>query len=178
MKVTSSVVKGALIGVLMVAFSLTVQFTMSMQETQKIGWISYAILFIGVIVSCIHYANQMQGAVTFGNVFVYGFKVTALVTLIVSVFTYISIKFIFPDMVDKAIEVAREQMQKQPDNKMTDANVEQALGMTRKYFAVFVVGASLFINMFIGTLAALVGAVVAKKDPNAVTNNEFNQIGS
>jgi len=175
-KITTSVAKGALIGFVLVAFSLVVQLTMNMQDAQKIGWISFVILFAGIIGSCVHYAKQMEGAVTFGSVFAYGFKVTALVTLITTIFTYLSVKFIFPEMEDKTIEAAQQQMASQ--GKMTEEQIEQALGMTRKYFAVFVVGGSLIMYIFLGAIASLIGAAVAKKDPNALASREINELGA
>ena len=166
-KITTSVVKGAIIGFLLVACSLAIQTTMDMKSGQKYSWVQFLILIAGIIWSCVHYARQLDGAATFGNVFAYGFKVTALVTLIVAVFTYIMVKFIFPDMAEKAIVVAREEMEKDKSNKMTEERIEQTLAITRKYFAVFVIGGSILINLILGCIASLIGAVVAKKNPNA-----------
>jgi len=165
--ITTSIVKGAIIGALLIAFSLIIQTTMDMNAAQKFSWVQFVILMVGVIWSCVHYAKQMEGMVTFGSVFAFGFKVTALVTLIVAVFTYISIKFIFPDMIDKSIAMARQKMATDKNNKMTAEQVEDAMGITRKYFAVLVVGGSILVNLILGLIASLVGAVVAKKNPNA-----------
>lgn len=165
-KITSTIVKGAVLGLVLVAISLVLQMTMTMEESKKFGWLQFVVLMAGIIWACIQYAQQMNGEVTFGGVFTHGFKVTALVTLILAVFTYISIKFIFPDMAEKGIELAREQMQKDQSRKMTEEQIDQAIDITRKYFAVFVVGAGILFNIIIGAVASLVGAAVAKKNQN------------
>lgn len=176
--VTSPAVKGGLIGLLLIVFSLVIQIMLDMKVAQKFGWIQFAILFCGVIWSCIYYAKQKEGAVTYGNVFAHGFKVTALITLISAAFAYISIKFIFPDMQEKAIAMAREQMENDTNQKLTEDQIEMAIDITRKYFAVFVVGGSILFNLIVGVIASLIGAGAAKKNLHAINRNEINQIGS
>ena len=176
--ITSSVVKGALIGLLLVAFSLVIQVTLDMKSSQKFAWIQFAILFCGIIWSCVHYVKQMDGAVTYSNVFAYGFKVTALSTLITAAFAYISIKFIFPDMIEKSLVIMREEMENAKNQKLTEEQIDKYISGIREYFAVFAVGGSIFFHLVIGVVASLIGAGVAKKNPNAVGRNEINQIGS
>jgi len=79
-------------------------------ENSAIQYIQYAILCIGIIWSCVSYAKQLNGNVTFGNVFAHGFKTTAVVIVLLAIYTFISVKFLFPDIVDKSMEIAKKKI--------------------------------------------------------------------
>jgi hypothetical protein len=68
---------------------------------------------------------------------------------------------IFPEMKDKALELARKEMAKNP--QMTDEQMEAALGFTSKYWNVILIGGNLLGTMFWGAIFSLIGALVAKK---------------
>jgi hypothetical protein len=79
------------------------------------------------------------------------------------VYTLLSLKVLFPDMIDKIIDMSRIEMEKNP--KMTDEIIEQAISMTRKFFIPFAVGGVLIGTGFMGAIGSLIGAGVAKKNP-------------
>jgi NADH:ubiquinone oxidoreductase subunit 6 (subunit J) len=119
---------------------------------------------MGVIIwACIHYAKQMNGQVTFGNVFSHGFKVTAGIAAIMSVYTFIAIKFIHPELLEKTLDQARAEMEKNPD--MNADAIDMALSFTRKFFLPMALAGSLFGTAILGAIASLIGAGVAKKNP-------------
>src|SRR4051794_21541752 len=95
-KVTSPVSKGVIITLLLIVFGLIIYFANQMENT-AVSYLQYLILAIGVIWSCILYAKQMNGNVTFGNVFAHGFKTTAVTAALLAVYTFIAVKFLFPD---------------------------------------------------------------------------------
>jgi NADH:ubiquinone oxidoreductase subunit 6 (subunit J) len=113
----------------------------------------------------------MDANVTFGNVFADGFKTSAAVTAIMIVFTIISLKLLFPEMIDKALEQAQANMSKQ--NNMSEEQIETAMTMTKKFFIPFAIGGALIIYLLIGAIASLIGAAAAKKNPR----DPFNQPG-
>jgi hypothetical protein len=124
------------------------------------------IIFCGAIIwACINYANQMNNAVTFGNVFAHGFKTTAVVTCILIVYTLISIYLLFPNMKEIALEKARQQMEKNPD--VSEEMADQAIAMTSRLFVPFAIGGALIGNLISGALASVLGAAFAKKNPPA-----------
>lgn len=165
--VISPAIKGALIAVLLIAFAVTIQLMGDFRTSQKYSWVQFAIIIVGVIWACITYTRQMAGAVTFGSVFAHGFKVTAIFTIIYIIFTILSIKFLFPDMVDKAMEITREKMESDPQAKDNPERIEQGLAMVRKNFLVFAVLGVMVMDVLVGAIAALIGAAVAKKNPNS-----------
>ncbi len=160
-QITSPAVKGVFISLILIVFGLVLYFT-DLYTNQSLGFINYVILIGGVIWACISFAKQMDGNVTFGNVFAHGFKTSAAVAAITSVYTFIAMKFLFPDMVDKIIDMARQNM---IDKGMDADQMNTALDMTRKYMMPFAIGGTLIMFAIVGAVASLIGAAVAKKKP-------------
>ena len=160
-KITTPAVKGIFISLLLIVFGLILYFT-NQFANKSLGYIQYLILIGGIVWACTNYAKQMDGNVTFGNVFAHGFKTTAAITAILCVYTFIAMKFLFPDMVDKIIDVARENMRSQ---KMEEDQIDKALELTRNYFMPFAIGGILIMFAIIGAIASLIGAAIAKKKP-------------
>jgi hypothetical protein len=134
------------------------------QLTNKyMSWVSSAILLGVIIWACIHYAKQMNGDVTYGNVFAHGFKVTAGIAAIMSIYSFISIKYIHPEIIDKTIEVARTEMEKNP--QLNNEQIDTAMNMTRKFFVPFAIAGTLFGTAFVGLIGSLIGAAFARKNP-------------
>lgn len=162
-------VKGIVITLLLVIFGLIIYFTNQVENT-SLGYLQYIILVGGVIWSCISYSKQMDGNVTFGNVFAHGFKTTAVVAALLAVYTFISVKFLFPDIVDKSMEVARKKME-ESQSGMSDEQIQNSLDTVRKFFLPFAIAGILFGFAIIGAISSLIGAAVAKKNPQ----NPFQQ---
>ncbi len=169
-KITSPAVKGIMISLVLIAFGLIIQF-MNLSDNKALSSIGIIFFFGAIIWSCIYYAKQMDANVSFGNVFADGFKTSAAVTAIMVVFTIISLKLLFPEMIDKALEQAQANMAKQ--NSMSDEQIETAMTMTKKFFIPFAIGGALIIYLLIGAIASLIGAAAAKKNPR----DPFNQPG-
>lgn len=161
-QVTSHIVKGAILGAFSVLFSIII-YVFNLYTVKELSWLSYAVIVGGIIYGNILYANQNGNNVSFGNIFAHGFKTTAVLIVISVVYTLLSLKVLFPDMIDKIIDMSRIEMEKNP--KMTDEIIEQAITMTRKFFIPFAVGGVLIGTGFMGAIASLIGAGVAKKNP-------------
>lgn len=161
-KVTTHFTKGLIIGLIMVAIGLVFQ-VLDIYE-RWVQWATLGLYLITIIWACVSYANDMEGNITFGKVFGHGFKTAAIVALI-AIAAFAITYVIMPEIKDKAIEKAREEMAKNP--QMTDEMVDQAIGMTDKFFFLFGVVGSLFAYAFMGVIGSLIGAGVAKKNPNS-----------
>ena len=166
--VTSHIIKGAILSGISIVFSVIV-YVFNLYEVTWLSWINYAIFLGGLIYGAIMYANQNNNNVTFGNVFAHGFKTTAVVIVITVLFTVLSTKFLFPDMVDKIVDMTRKQMEKNP--QMTDEMIEQAVTMTKKFFLPFAIGGAIIGTGILGAIGAAIGAGVAKKNPNPFEDN-------
>ena len=166
--VTSHIVKGAILSAISIVLSVVV-YVFNLYEMSWLSWINYAIFIGGLIYSAILYANQNNNNVTFGNVFAHGFKTTAVVIVITTLFTVLSTKVLFPDMIDKVLEMTRKQLEKNP--QMTDEMIEQAVTMTKKFFLPFAIGGAIIGTGILGAIGAAIGAGVAKKNPNPFQDN-------
>ncbi|NCI46216.1 DUF4199 domain-containing protein [Sediminibacterium soli] len=162
-KITPVWMKAVIIALISIIFGLIMFFTGQMQN-KALAWIGYLIFFGGIIWSDIQYAKQKNANVTFGNVFAHGFKVAAGCAAIMAVYTIIAFKFIYPEMIDISLDEARKNMEQ--GGKMTEEQITQALDMTRRFFIPFAIAAILIGSALMGCIASLIGAAVAKKNPN------------
>jgi hypothetical protein len=167
-KITTSIVAGVILALISIVLFLAYYFTGLAFQDNATKWIPGAIMLVLVIVFIIKWANDNNGNVTFGQCFGYGFKMIAMSTVIVFVFMIIFL-YAFPDYKAQLMDMMRNQFNQK--GNMSDEQKEQALGMVDKFFMISILGGSLFGNLIIGTLASLIGAGVAKKNPA----NPFDQ---
>lgn len=160
-KVTTPVVKGLIISLILIVFGLVLYFT-DQYMNKSLGYIQYAIILAGIIWGCTTYSNQLNNNVTFGNLFAHGFKITAVFTVILVVYTVLSLKVLFPEMTDKILEQTTSELEKQ---NMSEEQIDQAMSITKKFFVPFAIGGVLVGYMFIGAISSLLGAAIAKKNP-------------
>ena len=160
-KVTTPVIKGLIISMILIVIGLAIYFS-GQVANKSLGYLQYLILFAGILWGCINYAKQLDGNVSFGNVFAHGFKITAVVTVILVLYTLLALTVLFPEMKDKLIEQAELEMEKQ---SMSDSQREQAIMMMKNYMMPFAIAGILFFFMVIGLIASLIGAAAAKKKP-------------
>ncbi len=170
--VTTPVVKGLIIALALIIYGLALYFTGYFMN-QGLSYVQYAIIIGGVIWSCTSYAKQMNYNVTFGNVFAHGFKVTAVATVIVIMYSVISFKFLFPEMIDAIIEKSREAM---AEKNISDDQVDSVLDKTKQFFIPLMIAGILFGFLFTGVIASLIGAGIAKKKPSDPFVNQVNPV--
>lgn len=130
-------------------------------------WLPSIILIVALIFACIAFGKEREGNVTFGNVFGYGFKVSAIVTGIMLLYTIIALMFIFPETKDMALEQARKQMEEK--GTMSQDNIDAAIGMTRRLFMPFAIAGVIIGTLIIGAIGSVLGAAFTKK--NKVQNS-------
>lgn len=169
-KITSTTVKGFIIGLIMIAFSLTVSF-LGLQSNSIFQWLGYGIFLIGIILAISQYGKQLNYNSKFGDYFAHGFKVSAVVTLLMIVFLIIFMT-VFPEFKDKAMDEARKGM---TTKNLSEEQIEKAIDITRKFFMVFLIGGALLGYLLFGAIASLIGAAITKKDPQPF--QDINQIG-
>jgi hypothetical protein len=135
-----------------------------------IQYLSYVPFLIGILMNAVAYSKANEGMVTFGNIFGSCFKASMIVTLVMVAWSVLSM-YLFPDMKDKAIEIARESMAKNP--RMNDENIETALNITRKYWNVFLISGAIFGTLFYGAIFSVIGGLIAKKNVIRTTADNF-----
>ena len=169
-KITSTTVKGFIIGLIMIAVSLTASFS-GIEASGAFQWVIYCIFFAGIIVSIYQFGKQVNHNSTFGNYFAHGFKTSAMVTILMIAFLVIFMT-VFPEFKEKAMEEAKKSMS---SKNLSQEQIEKALDLTKKFFMVFLIAGALLGYLLFGAIASLIGAAVTKKDPRPV--DDINQIG-
>jgi H+/Cl- antiporter ClcA len=161
-KIMSHKTKGLLIALIIIVIGIAGYFG-GFAYQNWFGWLSYCVLIIAVIWGCVYYAQQLDGRVSFGNIFVHGFKMSIVITLILLLYTVIAVTLLFPEMKEKGMEIARQRLEEQ--GKMTSEQIDQALGMVKNFFWPITIGTIILGNLIFGCIGSLIGAAVAKKKP-------------
>jgi NADH:ubiquinone oxidoreductase subunit 6 (subunit J) len=161
-KPITHIVAGLIIAAFQIIYSLVLQFA-GMQQDGALGWLAWGVLIISIIVFVNMYGNANNNYPSFGNLFVYGFKATAIAMLVVIAFTLLMFT-IMPEIKEKVFEEARRGMEEQ--GKMSDADIDKAIELTRKFFYVFMIGGILLMYAILGAIGSLIGAAITKKRPH------------
>jgi hypothetical protein len=164
-KKTSSVTLGLIIAFILVAISVILYIAVSdFKQQQKFGYFTFVVLIGGIVYACITNSKENNGNVTFGNLFSFGFKTSAVIACIMVIYTALSLTILFPEMKEKGLEQAREQMETQ--GKLSESQIDDAISMTDKIMLPLAIGGSLVMYLIIGAISSLIGAAIAKKNPN------------
>lgn len=161
-KSMTHITAGLLIAALIVIFAIITNF-LGLTEERGIGMIQYVIIIGGLIFFIHQYGKANNYFVSFGDLFAYGFKSTAVFTVIYIVFIVIFF-LVFPDIKEKSLEIARQQMEK--NGKLSETDIDRGVEMARKFFWVGVVGGSTIFLIIVGAIGSLIGAAVTKKRPH------------
>ena len=153
-------VAASVIAAVLIVYTLILQLT-GLWKNPSMAWISYLLMVAGLIIFIIQYGNALNNRVTFGNLFSYGFKTTALLALIMIAFTII-LFLIFPDIKQKMVETARQRME---ERNTPDDQIEKGIEMWQKMFWVFTIGGIILVYAIVGAIGSLIGAAVTKKKP-------------
>ena len=162
-KTISHFVAGLIIAAILVIYSIILNF-LDLSQNKGLGWLSYIILVGGLAFFVNLYGKAKDHQVTFGNLFSYGFKATAITTLIMVVFIVIFF-MVFPEFKEKIMDAAREGMEK--NGKMTDDQIDQGMQMFERNFILFSAGGVLFMYLILGAIGSLIGAAITKKQPHS-----------
>ena len=159
-KPTTHFIAALVIAAIVIVYSLTLQFT-GLWKNASLAWVTYLFILGGLIFFINQYGNAMNNQVTFGNLFSYGFKTTALLTLIMIAFTVIMF-LLFPDIKEKMVDIARQRME---DRNTPEDQIEKGIELWKKMFWVFTIGGILLVYAIVGAIGSLIGAAVTKKKP-------------
>lgn len=160
-KVTTPVMKGLIISLILIVFAVVVTI-FKLEANKALGIVPIVVLLGGIIWANINFAQQMDGNVTFGQAFGHGFKASALVAAIMGLWVAVSLTVLFPESLDRAMEVQRSAMLEQG---MNENEVDKAMTIGKKMAAPMGAIASVILYLIVGALGSLIGAAVAKKNP-------------
>ncbi len=161
-KITTHIEKGILISLILCVVDLVGHFTKIYLENWFMG--VSTVLTVGAIIwSVLLYGKQMNNDVTFGNLFAHGFKTTAVITCIMFVYTLLSAYVIFPDFIDQVVEKGLADARKQ--GTVSEEDLSKNIGMIKNITTITIFAGVVLGELIIGAIASLIGAAVAKKNP-------------
>src|SRR5690349_13619846 len=152
-KATSPLMAGLLISLILIVIDLVGGFTHLKYETWW-GWIGGVVMLIAIIMFCISWANQKNNLVTFGNVFGYGFKASAVIAVIILIYSFLSMYVIFPETSDIIMDTPRKKME--AAGNLSEDQMDQALAMTKKFLVLGPIFGGIF-TLIIGIIGGLLG---------------------
>ncbi len=154
-----------------IAYSLVIwSVTDSIEQQQNFGWVSYIILAFGYFYFTKKYRdNYRDGVLTFGDGFVFMLFITIIYSVIQSLYTYVFMIFIDPDMINKIIEKAEEGFY---NKNLTEEQIEQSMKMMSFMFKPWMLTTMTVLGtMFWGTVLSLIMAIFTKKQAQSSFDN-------
>ncbi len=122
--------KGVLLALILIVVDLIGGFAHLRFETW-FKWIGTILMLILIIVFCIQYGKQRTEGVTFGSVFGYGFKIALVVSIIIMVYSLLSVYVIFPEYIDQMLVQTRTSLEAK--GGMSEEQIDGAIAMTKKF---------------------------------------------
>ena len=147
----------------------------NLQGNTALSWLSYLIVIGGIAIFVTRYAKDMDGNVTFGNLFGYGFKICAILTVFYIAFMVL-FYLIFPEYKEQLLEVATQKAIERAKEEDKE-NVLKGMEMFEKFFWVVLIAGIMFSFALLGAIGSLIGAAISKKNPN-IFQRDINQTGS
>jgi hypothetical protein len=160
-KPVSHIIAGLIVSSVMILCSLVINFTGQIGN-QTLGYVTYLLMMALLIYFIIQHGKANDDNQSFGQLFTYGFKATALIALVTVGFNLL-LFIIFPDLKETVMDASREQMVKR--GGVTDQQIEQGMEFMKKNFTMFMIMGGLLMAVLSGAIGSLIGAGIAKKNP-------------
>jgi hypothetical protein len=168
-KPISHLIAGVIVAGLIIIYSIILYFT-GMSTSQGMSYLSFAILIVGIIFFVRAYGNANNNHLSFGNLFAYGFKISAFTALVVVAFNII-FNLIFPEFKEKVFEMMRQNMESQ--GKLTEDQINSYVEGFKKYYNIIVIAGAVFMFAIFGAIGSVIGAAITKRD---VSDTPFENV--
>ncbi|GAB1449457.1 MAG: DUF4199 domain-containing protein [Bacteroidetes bacterium] len=155
--------------------SIGISLVFYIMDINQSGWLAAlpslvlttAILFFGLNS---RKNDTLGGYMSYSQGLGTGMLIVLAGSLVASLYQYVFLTFIDPEFVEKALNLAKEEMLKK---EMSEDQIEQAISMSRKMMKPWVMSLiGLFGSLFFGLIINLILAAVTKKeDPNRFYSN-------
>lgn len=171
----NAVKHGGILGIISIALTLVFYVVdYSLLASWKVGLFSFAIFLGYGIYAGIGYRKEIGGYLSFGKAFQHGFLIFAFSALISTVFNILLYTVIDPELPQKVTEVAMQNTEEMMEGfGMPEDKMEEALDKARKdteerYTVSGLAMGYVWILIFCAVFALISGAIVKRKEPEAV----------
>lgn len=166
-KPVNAITKGVVISLLLIVLGLAFYY-LDIDLSNGLQYLFTLIAIGGIVWAVVSYGKQIDYDGTFGKYFSHGFAVTAIVTLLMIAFTLVEL-YLIPGFKEDLLQKSAEQAAKsQQDSKATQEQMQAGMEFFKKHMTLFIVGGTLLSYVFFGTIGALIGAAVTKKNPKPI----------
>lgn len=176
---TKVATKWALIYVITaIVITYAMQFTNTSQDS-PVKYLSYIPFIAFLLLTQKEFRDELAGYMSFGNGFSAGFRYSVFSGLMLGVFTYLYFAILSPAVWEQIVEASRVKMA--AANNLSDAQLDKAIDITRKYGPIFGAFGVAIGSTIVGAVVALIGAAIFKKErspydiaQSAIDPNEVN----
>jgi hypothetical protein len=147
-------------------------YIMNLMTEKWPGFISYAVLLGGIILSSIAYRDKyLKGIIPYGKSFSIGFQTSLFTAIITAIFTFIFMTYVGEEYRTILLNNAEEAMlKKQPD--ISDEDLARAMKITRQFMSPVMMGVfSMLANLFFGVVFSLIVSIFIKKEDKSLEVN-------
>jgi hypothetical protein len=153
---------GVFLGLALIALQ-TLFYLADIRLDSGLGYITYAVLIIGLFLSIRHYRDLLnEGYINYGRAVGYGVLVALLAGIISSLFTFVLYQFIDPNLIGKLLLESEEKLL---ESGMAEDQLDMAMEMNKKIITPgFLTLMGILGQTFMGLVFSLVLAVFLKKE--------------
>jgi len=159
----TAMIYGLYLGIIFTLYSVILYVT-GQTQNKGLGYISFPLYIIGVVVAQIYYRNrELNGVVSYGQSVGFGVAVMLFSGIISALYTLIIFN-VDPALVDQ-IKAAQEEAMLQKG--MSEDQIEAGMAISSKMLSpAWMAIMSLLGSVFIGTIVSLISSIFIKKQPN------------
>jgi hypothetical protein len=137
----------------------------SSDPNSPLKYLGYVPFIIFLFLTQKELRDQSGGFLTFSEGFSVGFRYAIFASLLLAIFTYVYLTFLNPEIMAKAAEDARAQMEAK--GNMSSESIDKAVDITKKFGPVIGAFVLAIMDTIIGVLVSLIGAAIFKKERSA-----------
>lgn len=151
---------GVITGVILIML-FVLYYVFALYTNKALGWIPTLVFLVLIVLAQVNHAKALNGNITYGNLFATGFK-TACASIAIYVVFLILFSLFVPSYKDQMMEVSRQAMVKKG---LTSDQINAGMAIGKRFFTVSLIGGTIIIELIFGVIASLIGAAIAKKNP-------------
>ncbi len=163
-----ALVYGAYVTAALIVLSLAF-YVLDLYGQTWTGYISYAVLLIGVVIASYHYRdNHLGGFITYGQSFMTGFLTALFAAIGVGIFSYIFMSLMPPEFTQNILDQAEEKMLEN-NPELTDEQIDMAMNMTKKFMNPgMMAGMAFLAYTFFGVIFSLLASIFIKREDDSM----------
>lgn len=155
---------GVILGLLGIIWTLVLWF-FDQTTNQTLGMVFYVVIIIGLFLGIRSYRDKyLNGFITYGQSLGAGVIIMLYYSVITAVFIFILYKFIDPNLLDKMLAMAEEQL---AERGLGEGMIEQSMQIQKKIMTPLVMSiSSVFSGVFMGTILSLIISLFTRREGN------------